>query len=132
MKKIIWISIGIVSVVGVGFILYLQNKKPIAVKDPSIETNNPNAIKPAENANPAPTPPATTNTLITPKMSVKEIQDLVEAKGLAVHIESDIKRKGTYKTKGSKDAVQRDIDAQLARLTELGYLLLPNGEVKKI
>ena len=45
---------------------------------------------------------------------------------------ANIRRKGTYKKQGSRDAVQRDIDQQLIELKKYGFAIGINNQLVNI
>jgi LPXTG-motif cell wall-anchored protein len=123
MNKSVLYIVGAVALLGGGAFLFLRNKK---AKD---------KLKLADLQS-LTTGVATTGASSTPKTEpvVKTFTDkeLKEIQVLRDVILFDMQRKGTYRTSGSRDAVQSDINQNLEKLKVLGYTLDLNNNLVKV
>lgn len=121
-KNIIYI-VGAVALLGGGAFLFLRNKKAkdkLKLADlQSLTTGVPTT---GASSTPKPEPVVKTFT----DKELKEIQLLRDV------ILSDMSRKNTYRTSGSRDAVQSDINQNLEKLKVLGYTLDLNNNLVKV
>jgi hypothetical protein len=58
--------------------------------------------------------------------------NLDEARALSALIQHNIKERNSYKKQSSKDRMQKDIDSQIQKLFEMGYISLSNGDIQKV
>jgi hypothetical protein len=126
-KKVIIISV--VALAGLGAFFYFTSKKKGS-------TNLPNTSK-ADTSTPSSTVSQNTDTASnTPakdssekKLTEQEIQVLMSLRDVILH---DINRKGSYKRTATRNAVQKDIDSNIAILKSLGYVLDEQNNLVKI
>jgi LPXTG-motif cell wall-anchored protein len=121
-KNIIYI-VGAVALLGGGAFLFLRNKKAKdKLKLADLQTLTTGVATTGASTTPKPEPVVKTFT----DKELKEIQMLRDV------ILFDMQRKGTYRTSGSRDAVQSDINQNLEKLKVLGYTLDLNNNLVKV
>jgi len=120
MKNSVLYIIGAVALLGGGaLVLFLKNKSK---KDELFLADL--KKKELENKEPKSTPQAS--------QDVISANDLLAITKLKDEILANIRRKGTYRKQGSRDAVQRDIDQQLIELKKYGFAIGINNQLVNI
>jgi LPXTG-motif cell wall-anchored protein len=125
MNKSVLYIVGAVALLGGGAFLFLRNKnKKDKEKLALAELQKLGGASKTDSVINTPLKEPVVKT-ITDK-ELKEIQILRDV------ILSDMQRKGTYRTSGSRDAVQSDINQNLEKLKVLGYTLDLNNNLVKV
>jgi LPXTG-motif cell wall-anchored protein len=122
-KNIIYI-VGAVALLGGGAFLFLKNKKNKDKEKLALLELQKLGGVPTTGASSTPKPEPVVKTYTDKEL--KEIQVLRDV------ILSDMSRKNTYRTSGSRDAVQSDINQNLEKLKVLGFTLDLNNNLVKV
>jgi uncharacterized protein YxeA len=126
-KKVIIIGVGSILILGIGAFFFFKSKS----KDKETKIGNAtNSVTSNTNSSNAITPSGT-STSNNDNETVKRLY-MAEAVTVRDNIFALYRKKAGYKTAGSRNAVQSDINSQLEKLKLLGYSLDYQNNLLKI